>query len=403
MKDKKSVALLSPSFDSSGGGATVASFLYRVIESYSGYEPTMFSVPMSSASRTSVRVLDPSTWLHNPQVRVGERGGVPYKEFGAYLSEFEFQRYRPREKLTEALESHDLVQVVAGTPSWAYLARNVSVPVALQVATLTEVEREGKYEEDPLRLRLWRQGMSKIATQIESSAPSIVDAIFVENQWMYDHYRQNHPEVEVHFAPPGVDTSVYHPSNSKNSEEEYILSVGRFSDPRKNVELLFEAYARLREIMPDAPRLVLAGLADPSDSAWEEAKSLGVAEHVDVHVNVPEDQLAHLYRNSELFVLSSKEEGLGLVIAEAMASGVPVVSTDCGGPSTLIQEGETGYLVPVGDAEAMAERMQRILANPDYAQELGQRGRERIENHFSEEAAGERFLTVYDQLLDNRE
>ncbi|MCS4049239.1 hypothetical protein [Salinibacter ruber] len=127
------------------------------------------------------------------------------------------------------MESHDLVQVVAGTPSWAYVTRNASVPVVLQVATLTEVERKEMYEEDPLPLRLWRQGMSKIATQIEESAPSIVDAIFVENQWMYEHYRQNHPEAEVHFAPPGVDTSVYHPRNGKHSGEDYILSVRRFS------------------------------------------------------------------------------------------------------------------------------------------------------------------------------
>ena len=333
-------------------------------------------------------------------VRHDEKNGIPFREVGAFLSEFEFQRYRPRPALTRELEQYDLVQVVAGSPIWAYLAKRVSVPVALQVATLTSVEREGAYSNEPLPLRLWRAACTKIATRIERRIPSITDAIFVENQWMYDHYRQKHPNANVHFAPPGIDASTYHPVEGEKDEGRYILSVGRFSRLRKNVKLLFEAYYRLREKVSDPPRLVLAGLDGPYESAWETAQSLGITEHIDVHVDVPEEKLTRLYRHADLFALSSKEEGLGLVIAEAMASGVPVVSTDCGGPSTLINEGETGYLTPVGDPDALADRMQTVLENPDHARELGERGRKRIEGHFSEEAAGKKFVEVYGQLLD---
>lgn len=393
------VAILTTSFSGRGGVPSVASFIYRQLNSTDRYTPEVISIPMNAASSANVRLASPQTWFRGVEVEEDAVGSIPFREVGAFFSELEFQRYRPRPILTRMLNSYDLVQVVAGFPPWGYVTKNVSTPVALQVATLTEVEREGRYDEEPFASRLWRTGMTKIASWMEQRVPSFVDAIFVENQWMYDHYRQHHPEVDVHFAPPGVDTSVYRPGTDEKEENDYILSVGRFSDPRKNIELLFEAYARLRQGMSDAPRLVLAGLAGPSDSAWEAAKTLGIAEHVDVHVDVPEKDLARLYRNADLFALSSKEEGLGLVIAEAMASGVPVVSTDCGGPSTLIQEGETGYLVPVGDAAAMAEQMQRILSNSAHAQELGQKGRERIEDHFSEEAAGKKFIEVYDQLL----
>jgi glycosyltransferase involved in cell wall biosynthesis len=217
---------------------------------------------------------------------------------------------------------------------------------------------------------------------------------------MYDHYLQNHPDTNVYFAPPGVDASTYHPVNGDKNEASYILSVGCFSRARKNVKLLFEAYYRLRQKNSDPPRLVLAGRDAPNPTAWEAAQSLGITEHIDVHVDVPEEKLTRLYRHADLFALSSKEEGLGLVIAEAMASGVPVVSTDCGGPSTLIAEGKTGYLTPVGDPDALADRMQTVLENPDHARELGERGRARIEEHFSEEAAGQKFLEVYDQLLE---
>lgn len=392
------IAIVTPSFDDGGGVATVASFLYDRVQASRKYTPFVFSVPMSSFNKVSVSLLDPASWGRGVQVRDGRRGEIPFKEVGSYLSEFAFQRYRPRTELTEELNQCDLVQVVAGAPSWAYLAKNVSVPVALQVATLTEVEREKRQLQAPLPLRLWRKGMTKIATQIEKRIPSLVDAIFVENQWMYEHYRQNHPEANVHFAPPGVDTATHHPAEEKN-DDEYILSVGRLSDPRKNVTLLFEAYHRLRQRRPDAPRLVLAGLSGPGESAWATAESLGITAHIEVHVDVPEEELARLYRHASLFVLSSEEEGLGLVIAEAMASGIPVVSTDCGGPSTLVKEGETGYLTPVGNPEALANRMERVLQDPAHASNLGQRGRARIEEHFSKEMAGEKFLNVYDQLL----
>jgi glycosyltransferase involved in cell wall biosynthesis len=64
-----------------------------------------------------------------------------------------------------------------------------------------------------------------------------------------------------------------------------------------------------------------------------------------------------------------------------------------------VEEGETGYLTPVGNPEALAERMEKILRDPEHARALGRRGRERIESHFSEEAAGEKFLSVYNHLL----
>ena len=106
-----------------------------------------------------------------------------------------------------------------------------------------------------------------------------------------------------------------------------------------------------------------------------------------------------LFRSAALYVVSSNEEGLGLTILEAMASGRPVVSTACGGPSTTVLDGETGRLVPVGDAEALADAMRDLLGTPERADAMGQRGRERVEQHFSKTAAGQRFLETYDQLL----
>jgi len=302
--------------------------------------------------------------------------------------------------LTELLQPYDLIQIVAGTPPWAHVAKHVDVPVALQVATLTDVERNGRPEEEHLPLRFWRAGMTQIVSRMEDFVPALVDAIFVENMWMYDHFREVADEETVHFAPPGTDTSVFKPPSASKNRDNYILSVGRLGDSRKNVRLLFDAYHRLQQRNSDVPRLVLAGLSSPTEGDWQRARELGIYDDIEMHLEVSESELAELYRKARLFVLSSNEEGLGLVLAEAMASGTPVVSTNCGGPSTLIDDGSSGFLVPVGDAAALADRMAYVLSHPEEAAAVGATGRTRIEEKFSVDAAGERYLEVYDELVD---
>ncbi|MCS4188202.1 glycosyltransferase family 4 protein [Salinibacter ruber] len=240
--------------------------------------------------------------------------------------------------------------------------------------------------------------MTRVTDRLDHTALRHVDAAFVENQWMYDHLADYMPPDEVIFAPPGVNVEFFTPGVPP-SQGDHILSVGRFEDPRKNVTLLFEAYAALRAQTESVPPLVLAGRSAPTEADWAQAEALGVRDAVTFRENVSQDELAHLYRTAALYVVSSDEEGLGLTILEAMASGCPVVSTACGGPSTTVLDGETGRLVPVGDVEAIADAMADVIGDPERADAMGRRGRERAEEHFSMEATGQRFLDVYDRLL----
>ncbi|MCS3662049.1 glycosyltransferase family 4 protein [Salinibacter ruber] len=399
MSPPNRIALVVHDLAHSGGVSTVARFLHDVIGQSDCFEADLFSLAHGSDDRASVRLRDPLTWTRGVQVQTETNDGVSYKHVGAVGAEIEYCRYQPRSVLTERLRSYDLVQIVAGTPAWAHVTRPLDVPVALQVATLAREERSWVFDGQWRPKALWRQAMVRLTDRLDHTALRHVGAAFVENQWMHDHLAAHMPPDNVIFAPPGVDTEQF-VSGPPPSQGEHILSVGRFEDPRKNVTLLFEAYAALRDRTESVPPLVLAGRSAPTDAAWVRAEALGIRDAVTFRENVSMDELARLYRTAALYVVSSDEEGLGLTILEAMASGRPVVSTACGGPSTTVLDGETGRLVPVGDAEALAGAMADVIGDPERANVMGYRGRERAEEHFSMEATGQRFLNTYAQLLD---
>jgi D-inositol-3-phosphate glycosyltransferase len=393
----KRVALVAPGLQYGGGVPSMALFLYRLLESTGRYEPVLVSLSIAADDPLSVRLLAPSSWRRGVQTRAGSWRGLPVTYVGAFLAEFEFQRFRPRRALAELLAPFDLVQVVAGTPAMGMAAAGVQKPRCLFAATTIRRERASLLAATSGARRLWLRLMTAVNDRSEQRALGLMDHVFALSEYTRAHLAGMVPEFKLSLGVPGVDTELFHPAD-KSPTHGCILSVGRMIDPRKNVRLLLEAYGRLCERLPDAPRLVLAGGDLPSQD-WARAKEWGLADRIEVRLDLTSQELAPLYRQASLFVLPSNEEGLGIVLLEAMASGLPVVSTRCGGPETCVVEGKTGYLTPVGDAEALAGRMQVLLEDETLRQRLGRAGRELVERRFSLQAAGEPFLAVYDRLL----
>lgn len=395
------IALVVPGLATGGGVATVADFLFDTIRRCDLFELDVISLATSANDVASVRLRAPRTFRAGVQIFHGDWLGRPFRHVGARLAEIEFARYHPRRELTELLNSYDLVQIVAGSPAWGKIARDIEPPVALQVATLVKVERQRRQSLERGVTAAWRHLMTRLTSRVELEALDRADIVFVENEWMRDFVATRLGEGRVVFAPPGVDTAHFHPPRTdREILEPFVLSVGRFDDPRKNVPLLFRAYRDFRRAAPNAPPLILAGFSEPSASDWALAEDLGVRRHIEFRHDVSADELARLYRNCMMFVLSSDEEGFGMVLIEAMASGAPVVSTRCGGPESIIADGVDGLLVPVGDGSAMTQTMLHLWSSPDVREQMGVSGRRKVERKFSREAAGRRFLEHYELLLD---
>lgn len=380
-----------------GGVVRVAQFLWAQLAATGRCQPHLISVATSRADHFSVRLVSPRTWTRRrPLLHAMEWAGYPLTHAGCVFAEFEFQRYLPRPELTQFLNRFDLVQVITGTPAIGYVARDVTVPVCLQVATTARLEREHVLRTAGLLRRVNGAIMLPIVERIERKALALARHVFADTEYTANALADLVPRGGMTVDTIGVDTELFAPQDTR--DDDYILCVGRLSDPRKNVRLLFDAYHRLRQGLSDPPRLVLAGMAAPSEVDWAQAGALGIRDQVVFHPSPGPERLAALYRNAAIYVLSSNEEGLGIVLLEALASATPVVSTRCGGPEFVVTP-EVGVLTPVGDAGALSAAMAALWQAPAKRRTMGEAGRRMILERFANAVVGRKFIDVYDRLL----
>jgi GalNAc-alpha-(1->4)-GalNAc-alpha-(1->3)-diNAcBac-PP-undecaprenol alpha-1,4-N-acetyl-D-galactosaminyltransferase len=148
--------------------------------------------------------------------------------------------------------------------------------------------------------------------------------------------------------------------------EKIVLGVGRLIEG-KGFDHLLEAFAALQVL---GWRLVLCGDGPERDALKQKAAALGIADRVEFAGVVCD--LRPYFQRAGIFAFSSMHEGYPNALAEALVSGLPCVSYDCPtGPSELIVDGETGLLVRVGDRDELARAIDRLAANPVFAEQLG--------------------------------
>jgi len=218
-------------------------------------------------------------------------------------------------------------------------------------------------------------------------AEDLVQNMKVPRERVHVIYNPTDPEIEAKAQEP-----VDHPW-FKNSKIPVILCVARL-DPQKDLPTLIRAFSIVRKERP--AKLVILG--EGSERAKLEAlvKELGL--DGDVWMPGFVDNPFKFMKRATVFALSSKFEGFGMVIAEALAVGTPVVSTDCpSGPAEILGGGKWGKLVPVGDHEKLAEAILETIENPPDREKLKERGRD-----FSLDRIGQQYLQLITELLEKR-
>lgn len=167
----------------------------------------------------------------------------------------------------------------------------------------------------------------------------------------------------------------------------------------KSLDTLLRAFATLRDDVAAKQwlKLMLIGRGPLTAELKQLAEELGLADDV-IWIPFREDMGA-IMSAFDIFVLSSREEGFGIVLIEAMASALPVVACRIDAIPEIVVDGETGLIVPPEDSGAMAIALGRLVADPDLRTTLGTNGRRRVAVHFTTATMQDRTLRVYEELV----
>jgi colanic acid/amylovoran biosynthesis glycosyltransferase len=209
----------------------------------------------------------------------------------------------------------------------------------------------------------------------------------------------------VHHMGVDCNTFSYGPRPLLNDGQIKLLTVGRLVE-KKGIEYGIRAVARLAKVNN---RLVYHIIGDGPLKAHlsQLINSLGVGDRVKLLGPKKYQEIPAVYHDTDILLAPSitaengDQEGIPVVLMEAMASGLPVVTTQHSGISELVEDGVSGFLVPEYDIDALAEKLQYLIDNPRVWPDMGRAGRIQVEEHFNNEKLNDRLVNIYRRLLSD--
>jgi D-inositol-3-phosphate glycosyltransferase len=324
------------------------------------------------------RVVDLGEGAQVIHVPAGPEAPLPRVRVHEHLEEFEdgVEAWR----MTRGVE-YDLIHAhywLSGAVALT-LRERWAAPVVQMFHTL------GRLKNGVARRPAEREPELRIAeeTRIVAAADLIVAASGVERAYLAEQYGADPRRVTV--VPCGVDTGLFTPGSRADAraalgldDDPVILYAGRIA-PIKGLDTLLDAVGRLRGRGRRLRLIVAGGDADEPLDGHEaalrrHAERLGLADCVRFIGAQPQPALRTYYVAADVTVLPSYYESFGMVALEAMACGSPVIASRVGGLVTTVRDGVTGFLVPDGDAGALAARLDVVLADPDLRWRVGREG-----------------------------
>ncbi|MHA1109339.1 MAG: glycosyltransferase family 4 protein [Alphaproteobacteria bacterium] len=307
-------------------------------------------------------------------------GDFPCVAIGCALPELEFTYYLPSMRWRDVIRAHDRHIAVGGTVLVSYPLTAMGIPHLVWCASTMQEDRMDRRRAMPAARRLFdRMVIGPVQRRMERrilAGPGRFMAV------------SSHTQKTLiaaggtggHFTalPVPVDERRFEPPPQR-ARAGILGFAGRAGDPRKNIPLLMDAVRRLVEKGCDI-ELRLTGT--PDSELERAAAHSGISERIRWQGWLAEDELADFFRGLDIFVIPSFQEGLNIAGLQALACGVPVVSTRCGGPEDYVIDGATGFLTGFDGAE-LADAIHLLIENRNLRFELGAGARRLIEQNFT--------------------
>lgn len=288
-----------------------------------------------------------------------------------------------------AQRSYDLSFAFSGVPAGAIsyaLKLTTGLPYLLSLQGPDVPGFEARYNWlypalTPVLRRIWR-------------AATVVTAMSAEQQCLA---HRTVPSLNLPIIANAVDLDTFHPPDPpRQAGEINIVCVGRLIE-RKGQHHLLHAFAALRAQSSQPLRLTLVGTGDAERLLRRLVAELHIADAVTFTGFVSHEALPAVYRQADIFVLPSQNEGMSIALLEALASGLPVIVTDTGGTAELVQTARNGFICAWADVPALTAALRLLIQDPRLRHRMGARGRQ-IASRFSWSTIARQYLDLCMQV-----
>ncbi len=246
--------------------------------------------------------------------------------------------------------------------------------------------------------------LSKGQVTAQNAAFCLADCVVCNSRAAADRLtRAGLPDHKIKVIPNALPQEAFAETAPALPRSESVLRVGmiaRMNNPVKNYPVLLDAAARLAAKYSNV-EFLLAGDGPLRPELESMAKSLGIERQV--RFLGDRSDIPAVLASMDISVLTSHSESLSNAILESMAAGLPVVATRVGGNPDLVHEGETGFLIPPGDAASLAEAIERLLAAPELRREFGRKAKAFALENFSLTRVRDQYERLYTALLARKD
>ncbi len=194
----------------------------------------------------------------------------------------------------------------------------------------------------------------------------------------------------------GIDTHAFKPNDQIKRKPFRIITTASSDQPLKGLTFLLQAIAKLKPQFPDIHLQVIGKLKENGESQ-KLIQKLGIGDAISFTSGISTEKLVEHYAESSVMVCPSIYEGFGLPLGEAMACGLPVITTDGGALPEVA--GDAGLIVKSGDSDAIANKLETLFRNPAFAIHMGQKARKHIENHYSWSMVANKLSQYYQSII----
>lgn len=227
---------------------------------------------------------------------------------------------------------------------------------------------------------------------LELISKYFTDVLIVLNEQDYDFAvnKLGYSEKAVHLIENGVDVDQFYPIVNRNNDRITVTMVGRLWEQKDPMTFVRAAH-QLSNF--DNVRFIIAGGGDLFDQVSEFILNNDLSDKIELMDWC--SSIPSLLRESDIFVLPSKWEGMPLAILEAMSSGLPCVVSNISGNNSLVENGVNGYLFPVQDFERLSSILKELILDPEKRASLGAAARNKVLHQYSLDKRNDRVMGIY--------